>query len=94
VAANRELKEEIGFGTNTLHLLHSVSMAPAFFDAKMTIFIAENLYPEVLPGDEPEPLEVVKWSIHNIDALLAKDDFIEARCIAALLLAEKWKRAR
>ena len=94
VAANRELKEEIGFGTNTLHPLHSVSMAPAFFDAKMTIFIAENLYPEVLPGDEPEPLEVVKWSIHNIDALLAKDDFIEARCIAALLLAEKWKRAR
>ena len=94
VAANRELKEEIGFGTNTLHLLHSVSMTPAFFDAKMTIFIAENLYPEVLPGDEPEPLEVVKWSIHNIDALLAKDDFIEARCIAALLLAEKWKRSR
>ncbi len=94
VAANRELKEEIGFGTNTLHPLHSVSMAPAFFDAKMTIFIAENLYPEVLPGDEPEPLEVVKWSIHNIDALLARDDFIEARCIAALLLAEKWKRAR
>ncbi|WP_297821805.1 ADP compounds hydrolase NudE [uncultured Paraglaciecola sp.] len=94
VAANRELKEEIGFGTNILHPLHSVNMAPAFFDAKMTIFIAENLYPEVLPGDEPEPLEVVKWSIHNIDALLARDDFVEARCIAALLLAEKWKRSR
>jgi ADP-ribose diphosphatase len=94
VAANRELKEEIGFGTKTLHPLHSVSMAPAFFDAKMTIFIAEDLYPEVLPGDEPEPLEVVKWSINNIDALLAKDDFVEARCIAALLLAEKWRKAR
>lgn len=94
VAANRELKEEIGFGTNTLHPLHSVSMAPAFFDAKMIIFIAEDLYPEVLPGDEPEPLEVVKWSINNIDALLAKDDFVEARCIAALLLAEKWRKAR
>ena len=66
----------------------------AFFDAKMTIFIAENLYPEVLPGDEPEPLEVVKWSIHDIETLLAKDDFVEARCIAALLLAEKWWRAR
>ena len=94
IAANRELKEEIGFGTEVLHLLQSVNMAPAFFDAKMTIFIAEDLYPEVLPGDEPEPLEVVKWSIHNIDALLAKDDFVEARCIAALLLAEKWKRTR
>jgi ADP-ribose diphosphatase len=94
VAANRELKEEIGFGTKALHLLHCVSMAPAFFDAKMTIFIAENLYPEVLPGDEPEPLEVVKWSIHDVDTLLAKDDFVEARCVAALLLAQKWWRAR
>ncbi len=94
MAANRELKEEIGFGTKALHLLHCVSMAPAFFDAKMTIFIAENLYPEVLPGDEPEPLEVVTWSIHDVDTLLAKDDFVEARCVAALLLAQKWWRAR
>jgi ADP-ribose diphosphatase len=94
IAANRELKEEVGFGAKELHLLHSLNMAPAFFDAKMTIFIAQGLYPEVLPGDEPEPLEVVKWSIHDIDALIAKDDFVEARCIAALLLAEKWKRAR
>jgi ADP-ribose diphosphatase len=69
-------------------------MAPAFFDAKMAIFIAEDLYPEVLPGDEPEPLEVVKWSIHDVDALLAKDDFVEARCIAALLLAQRWWKAR
>ena len=93
VAANRELKEEVGFGAEALHLLQSVNMAPAFFDAKMTIFIAEGLYPEVLPGDEPEPLEVVKWSIHDIDTLLVKEDFVEARCIAALLLADKWKRA-
>ena len=94
VAANRELKEEIGFGTTVLHPLLTVSMAPAFFDAKMNLFIAENLYPQVLPGDEPEPLEVLKWSMHNVEALLAKDDFVEARCIAALLLAEKWWRAR
>jgi ADP-ribose diphosphatase len=48
----------------------------------------------LLPGDEPEPLEVVKWSIHDVDALLAKDDFVEARCIAALLLAQRWWKAR
>jgi ADP-ribose diphosphatase len=94
VAANRELKEEVGFGTKVLHPLQNVSMAPAFFDAKMAIFIAEDLYPELLPGDEPEPLEVVKWSIHDVDALLAKDDFVEARCIAALLLAQRWWKAR
>ena len=43
IAANRELKEEVGYGANILHPLQTVSMAPAFFDAKMNIFIAENL---------------------------------------------------
>lgn len=92
VAANRELKEEIGYGANDLKPLHTVSMAPAFFDAKMSIFIANDLYTESLPGDEPEPLEVVKWSMRQVDSLLAQADFVEARCVAALLLAEKWWR--
>ncbi|WP_158972728.1 ADP compounds hydrolase NudE [Paraglaciecola sp. L3A3] len=94
IAANRELKEEVGYGATTLHPLHKMSMAPAFFNSPMAVFIAENLYPEVLPGDEPEPLEVIRWSMDNLDELLAREDFNEARCIAALLLAEKWKRGK
>lgn len=85
-AANRELKEEIGYGTEKLTLLHTVAMAPAFFDAKMSIFIAENLYVEKLPGDEPEALEIVPWPLSNYRQLLQQPDFNEARSIAALLL--------
>lgn len=92
IAANRELKEEVGYGAKQLTPLHSVSMAPAFFDAKMDIFIAQDLYAERLLGDEPEPMEVIPWSINNSEALLAREDFIEARCIAALFLALKWMR--
>lgn len=91
-AANRELKEEVGFGADRLYPLHKVSMAPAFFDAQMDIFIAQDLYPQTLPGDEPEPLDVIPWSVNNIDELLARADFIEARCIAALFLAKRWLR--
>lgn len=89
-AANRELKEEAGFGANELTELHTVSMAPTFFNANMTIVIAQGLYPQRLEGDEPEPLDVIHWPLAEADALLARDDFIEARCIAALLLAQKW----
>jgi ADP-ribose diphosphatase len=89
-AANRELKEEVGYGANTILPLHSVSMAPAFFNAQMDIFVAQDLYKKVLPGDEPEPLEVIAWSINDMQKLLAREDFIEARCIAALFLAQKW----
>ncbi|MDB2330729.1 ADP compounds hydrolase NudE [Alteromonas sp.] len=89
-AANRELKEEAGYGANSLSELHKVSMAPTFFNANMTIVIAQDLYPETLEGDEPEPLEVIHWPLADADALLAREDFIEARCIAALLLTQKW----
>ena len=89
-AANRELKEEAGFGAKQLQHLHRVSMAPTFFNAHMEILIARDLYPESLPGDEPEPLEVVKWPLSDVEGLLAREDFIEARCIAALLLTQKW----
>ncbi|GLX82796.1 ADP compounds hydrolase NudE [Thalassotalea eurytherma] len=85
-SANRELKEEIGFGARHLEHLHQVMLAPAFFNAKMEIFIAQDLYPESLEGDEPEPLELVEWPVKDYARLLAQPDFNEARSIAALML--------
>lgn len=85
-AANRELQEEVGFASEHLHQISEVMMAPAFFNAKMTIFLATNLHASSLEGDEPEPLEIVHWPINDYKALLAKNDFTEARSIAALML--------
>lgn len=91
-AANRELQEEVGYGANHIETLHQVSMAPGFFNAQMTIVIARDLYSQWLTGDEPEPLEVIPWSIFNLDALLQRTDFSEARSISALLLMDRWIR--
>ena len=85
-AANRELKEEVGFGAQQLTPIRKVMMAPAFFNAKMTIFLAQHLYEEKLLGDEPEALEIVPWQLDNYLALLDEPDFNEARSIAALML--------
>jgi ADP-ribose diphosphatase len=85
-AANRELKEEIGYGANTLIPIQRVAMAPAFFNANMDIFLAEGLYEEKLEGDEPEPLDIVPWAISDYQTLLSQPDFNEARSIAALML--------
>ena len=49
-AAVRELKEEIGFGARKLTPLKEVILAPSYFSSKMTLFIAEDLYPEQLEG--------------------------------------------
>ena len=85
-AANRELQEEIGYGSEQLEKVTELMMAPAFFNAKMTIYLARELYPAKLEGDEPEPLELVYWSIKDYKALLQQTDFTEARSIAALML--------
>ena len=85
-AANRELQEEIFYGSNHLQFLSQVMMAPAFFNARMDIFVASQLYPSKLQGDEPEPLEVVSWPLKDYKNLLQQPDFQEARSIAALML--------
>ncbi|PSW63860.1 ADP compounds hydrolase NudE [Photobacterium leiognathi subsp. mandapamensis] len=88
-AANRELKEEIGFGANKLQPLKEVVLAPSYFSSRMTLFLAQDLYPEQLEGDEPEPLDIVRWPLAQAEELLTHVDFAEARSITALFLALK-----
>lgn len=91
-AANRELKEEVGYGANKLRHLHTVSLAPAYLEHTIDIILAEDLYPEKLQGDEPEELEVVPWDINRIDSLLATGECSEARSIAALYMTVDYLR--
>lgn len=92
-AANRELKEEIGFGAGRFVPLKSLALAPGYFNATMHIVMAFDLYPEQQQGDEPEPLELISWARTNSDLLLQQVDFTEARSVAALLLAQQYLEA-
>lgn len=89
-AANRELKEEVGYGAQHFYPLKQVTMNPAFFGSHMTLFVATSLYSEQLEGDEPEPLVQVPWKLSELDTLLEHPDFTEARSISALLLMQRW----
>ncbi|RCU51148.1 MULTISPECIES: ADP compounds hydrolase NudE [Corallincola] len=89
-AADRELKEEIGFGCQQLTRLKTLTMAPAYFGSQMTILLAQDLYPEQLQGDEPEPLERVYWPVSDMLGLVQQEEFCEARSIAAVYLAHQW----
>lgn len=89
-AANRELREEIGYAAKKLNLLMSLSLAPAYMSHRLEVFIATDLYRDPLPGDEPEEIEVVPWKFDDIDALLKRPDFTEARSVAAVLRARDY----
>jgi ADP-ribose diphosphatase len=88
--ANRELKEEIGFGARSLMPLTRLSLAPGYMTHITQVVLARDLYPEKLQGDEPEELEIVPWSIHDLAALTARDDCTEGRSIASLYIARDY----
>lgn len=88
-AANRELKEEVGFGARDLQVIKDISLAPGYLSHRMSIVLARGLYPEKLEGDEPEPIEVIPVPMSEISALISREDFTEARSILALLLVER-----
>lgn len=89
-AAQREMKEEIGYGANRLDKLTELSLAPGYMTHITHIVLARDLYPEKLAGDEPEELEVVPWPISDLGALIARDDCTEGRTIAALYIAREF----
>lgn len=85
-AANREIQEEVGYAANKLDHIHSVTVAPGYLFHTTHIVHARELYPQRIVGDEPEELEVVPWKISKLDQLLAREDFTEARSIAAFYI--------
>lgn len=83
-AANRELMEEVGYGARRLTPVTSFTVAPGYLGHVTQVVLAQDLYEQRSEGDEPEELEVVPWSLHELPALLAREDCTEARSIAAL----------
>ncbi|WP_149195915.1 ADP compounds hydrolase NudE [Luteimonas suaedae] len=89
-AADRELKEEAGYGAHRLEVLRSLTLAPTYMSHLTWLVLARDLYPERLPGDEPEELEVVPWRLDALHELILREDFSEGRSIAALFLAREY----
>lgn len=93
-AANRELQEEVGYAARRLTPLRKLSIAPGYMQHLTHVIVAEDLYPQRLQGDEPEPIEVVPWRLSELPALLESEECSEARSIAALYMVRDLVRER
>ncbi|MFA9500613.1 ADP compounds hydrolase NudE [Mannheimia sp. E30BD] len=93
-SANRELQEEIGFGAKKLDFLRSLYSSPSHMYGLMHVFVAKELYPSKLEGDEPEPLEIVRYPLDNIDELLADQSFAESRNLSALFMLRDYLKQK
>ena len=88
-AANRELKEETGFGAHRLQLLRPLTLSPSYMEFAAHLVLAEDLYPERLPGDEPEEIDVVPWKLADLHKLMLRDDCSEGRSLASLFIVRE-----
>jgi ADP-ribose diphosphatase len=88
--AQRELKEEAGYGAKNLIELTQLSLAPGYMTHITHVVLARDLYPEKLEGDEPEELELVPWPISDLHSLVQRPDCTEGRSIAALYISRDY----
>ena len=85
-AADRELKEEAGYGARQLEHITELSLSPGYMSQKIQVVLATDLYEERLEGDEPEPMRVDRVNLRELSMLVQNEQFSEGRALAALYL--------
>ena len=84
LAAHRELKEETGFLANSMIHVGEMYMAPGFCNEHMTIFLATGLTPGKTSFDSDETMELKKYSLQEIEDLIATNQIKDAKTILAI----------
>ena len=84
--AARELQEEIGFKAETFTPLGSIYSSPGFCNERIELFLAENLTPSALKADDSESIDVVHYSLDEVDTLIRRGKIHDAKTLSALML--------
>ena len=90
--AIRELQEEIGYKPTTLTPFHTNYPAPGYATERLEFFIAKGLTPSTLPSDKDEEIEVVKYPLDRLLAMVENNEIKDGKTINGLLLYEKMRR--
>ena len=83
-AARREMQEEVGYDCHHLHYVKEATIAPNYMTQTCHIFVAKDLFPSPLPGDEPEPMQVIEVPVADVSS---HPECTDSLALAALHLA-------
>lgn len=86
VCADRELREEIGMTSGQLSKLGEFFLAPGYSTEYMHVYLATDLTPAALPGDEDEFLSIEKFPLPRAMEMARTGALRDAKSIAALML--------
>lgn len=89
----QELQEEIGYKAGKLSLMFRSHAFPGYIGTEPThIFLAQNLTPSKLQGDEIEDLEIIKIPFPKLITMIKKNQTTDARLISAALYYQQFYR--
>lgn len=88
--AAREIREETGMEAGQLQRVGDFYLAPGYSSEFMVVFLATNLKPNPLPGDDDEFLKVEKIPLRDVSELFNRGEVPDAKSLAAWLLAKPY----
>jgi ADP-ribose pyrophosphatase len=84
--AQRELREEVGMAPGRLTKLLDFFLAPGYSTERMHVYLAEDLRPESLPGDEDEDLVTERMTLDEAFKAIRTGEIEDAKTILGLFL--------
>jgi len=93
VCAGREIREETGMSAGSLQLLGEFHQVPGYSTEYMYIYLARDLKPAPLPGDEDEYISVERYSVDRAYEMAMHGEIVDAKTLASLLLAIPYLRS-
>ena len=88
VTATRELQEETGFYPGSIKKVAAFYSAPGFCTEVLHLYVAGDLRPHRLQGDDDEDIEVVPMELPHAIELVLSGEIKDAKSIAGLLLVK------
>lgn len=92
--AARELQEEAGYKAGKLTKLGEFFSAPGFCSELLHLYLAEDLTPSRLPGDEDEEITVERYTLEQATQMALSGQFRDAKTLAGVLLYAQYVKPR
>jgi ADP-ribose pyrophosphatase len=86
VTAAREIQEEAGYKAGKITKLGEFFSAPGFCSELLHLYLAEELTPSRLPGDEDEEIEVERYSVQEALRMATAGEIRDAKTLVGVLL--------
>ena len=90
VCALHEVREETGMSAATIKLIGEFFLAPGYSTEQMYIYLATDLHPDPLPGDEDEFITVKAIPMSKVPEMISQGVIQDAKSLAALYLAQPY----